>query len=354
MQVDPKSPVITEEPEPSRDAADFMMDAIAGHFAPNYNLPQWTQAPERRRWPVRAILTTALGLVIVTAVLTYARSQFVVLPDYTGMNETQAKSALLEAGLAVTMQAQTSIMVLAHHVIEQTPPAGQWLMKGGTVVLTASTGLPHVALRHHRSVAKPNAHVPSVPSTSPHVRAAAPRIAHQRPVTRPKAIAANTPFGVRSVGGVRVFHSEACSGDNVAVDIRGFPTGCTAFAIASTGKLRHGAGNGLVIPVTVIGHPGEAMYGLMYVTPASADFRQFFGVLVGNGTGHLIVSVHNGLFEAQNGSHAKYAAVVVATPAPQIATASDARETPKPNCPQRSWLQKTVQHVFAPRAPVCR
>ncbi len=352
MQVDPKSPVIRGETEPLRDAADFMMDAIAGHFAPNRDLPRLAHVPERRRWPVRALLTTVLGLAVVSAVLTYARLQFVVLPDYTGMNTTQAKSALRQAGLLVTMRAQPSTMVLAHHVIEQAPPAGQWVRKGGTVVLTASTGLPHVALRHRKSATKPSARAPSVPTTSP-ARATAAPTAYPRPVVHAK-VPADTPFGVRSVGAVRVFQSKACSGNNVAVDIRGFPTGCTAFAIASTGKLLHHTGSGLVVPVTVIGQPGEVMYGLMYVTPASAAFWQFFGVLVGNGTGHLIVSIHDGLFEAQNGSHAKYATVGGTIPGPQKAIASNARETPRAACPQRSWLQKSVQHVFAPHAPACR
>jgi hypothetical protein len=90
----------------------------------------------------------------------------------------------------------------------------------------------------------------------------------------------------------------------------------------------------------------------MYVTPAGAS-RHFFGVLYGNSTGHLIVSVHDGLFEAQNGSHARYVTVGEAsTPAP-AQPVSDTREAPKNNCKQRSWLQKTAQHVFAPRSPDC-
>jgi hypothetical protein len=352
MQIDPKPPVLRGETQPLRDAADIMMDAIAGHFARRSDLPQLVRAPERRGWLFRVLLATALGLLSIAALIAFARSQFVVLPDLTGANVTQAKSALLDAGLAVTMRLQPSTLVREHHVIEQAPAAGHWLKKGGTVVLVASTGLPQVAAPHHRAAQKPNAHAPAVATSTPRAVAAAPRTAPTPQVKRPTAIPANPPFGVRSVGPVRVLSSRYCSGNNLAVVIQGLSTGCTAFAIASTGKLLHGAGSGLVVPVTSVARAGEVIYGLMYVTPAGGS-RHFFGVLYGNSTGHLIVSVHDGLFEAQNGSHARYVTVGEAsTPAP-ARPVSDTREAPNGNCKQRSWLQKTAQHVFAPRSPDC-
>ena len=179
-----------------------------------------------------------------------------------------------------------------------------------------------------------------------------PRTVSKPEAKRPTAIPVDPPFGVRSVGPIRVFSSHYCSGDNLAVEIHGLSNGCTAFAIASTGKLLHGEGNGLVVPVTSIARPGEVIYGLMYVAPAGAS-RQFFGVLYGNSTGHLIVSVHDGLFEAQNGSHAKYVTVGAASTPVPARPVSDVREDPKSNCRQKSWLQKTAQHVFAPRSPDC-
>ncbi len=354
MQIDPKPPVLRGQTQPLRDAADIMMDAIAGHFARPTDLPQLVRAPERRGWLVRVLLAAALGLLSIAALVTYARSQFVVLPDLTGANVTQAKSDLLDAGLVVTMRLQSSTLVRAHHVIEQTPPAGQWLRKGGTVVLTASSGLPRFAAPHHRAAAKLPAHAPVTASTAPRALAAVPRTVSKPEAKRPTAIPVNPPFGVRSVGPIRVFSSHYCSGDNLAVEIPGLSNGCTAFAIASTGKLLHGEGNGLVVPVTSIARPGEVIYGLMYVAPAGAS-RQFFGVLYGNSTGHLIVSVHDGLFEAQNGSHAKYVTVGAASTPVPARPVSDVREEPKnkSNCRQKSWLQKTAQHVFAPRSPDC-
>jgi hypothetical protein len=307
MHIDPKIPVIRGETEPLRDAADFMMDAISGHFARRSDLPRLARAPERRSWTVRVLFALALGLLSVTALIliTYARSQFVVVPDFAGANVAQARSVLLDAGLVVTVRFRASTMVRAHHVIEQTPPAGQQLRKGGTVTLTASTGLPRVATRLQRSAAKPNAHAPPVASTT---LVAAPQPAATPELKRLTAISANPPFGISSVGPVHVFSSPDCAGDNLAVVIQGLSTGCTAFAIASTGMLLHGAGSGLVVPVTSIARPGEVRYGLMYVTPPGAS-RRFFGVLYGNSTGHLIVCVHDGLFEAQNGSHARYVTV---------------------------------------------
>lgn len=359
MQIDPKNPVMPRETEPSRDAADFMMDAIAVHFARSHDLPAPARGPERRRRLVWLLLISAVGLLIFAGAIAYVRSHFVVLPDYTGARESQARSDLVIAGLVVTMRSQSSIMVRAHHVIEQSPPAGQWLSKGATVVLTTSTGLPRVAAAHQRSATIPKAHAPAVASTTPHILAAAPHILATAPRTAstpaaksPSTIAANTPFGVRSVGAVRVFSSASCAGENLAVEIQGLSNGCTAFAIASTGELLHGAGNGLVVPVTSIAHPGEVKYGLMYVTPPGAS-RRFFGILYGNSTGHLIVSVHDGLFEAQNGSHARFVTVGAVEPAP-AAIASHSREGPKTNCPQRSWLQKTVKNVFAPHSAACR
>jgi PASTA domain len=353
MHFDPKIPVIRGEVEPLRDAADFMMDAIAGHFAPRSDLAQLARAPERRSWIVPAFLAVALGLLSVTTLITiaYIRAQFVILPDFAGANVKQAKSVLLDVGLQVTTRFESSTMVRAHHVIEQTPPAGQWLRKGGTVALTASTGLPRVAAQHHRSAVKPNARAPAVATTTPRALASAPRTASTPEVKRPIAIPANTPFGIRSVGPVHVYSSPSCTGENLAVEIQGLSTGCTAFAIASTGNLLHGAGSGLVVPVTSLRHPGEVLYGLMYVTPTGAS-RHFFGVLYGNSTGHLIVSVHDGFFEAQNGSHARYATVGAPAPVP-TAVAADTRVGPKPNCPQRSWLQKTVKHVFESHSADC-
>ena len=218
------------------------------------------------------------------------------------------------------MRRQPSIMVLAHHVIEQAPPAGQWVRKGGAVVLTISTGLPRVAVQNG-SASKPNAQasksrsaqysaaVPSAPPTTPRARTAAPRTANPPRVQPPKRSRwkRRSAFVASETSAFSAVRLVPRIGPAVAVP--GFPTGCTAFAIASTGKLLHNAGSGLVVPVTLIGHPGEVIYGLMYVTPASSGARHFNGVLVGNGSGHLIVSVNNGLFQAQNGSHARYATV---------------------------------------------
>jgi PASTA domain len=350
MQIDPKPPVIRGAAEPLRDASDIMMDAIAGHFSHRSDLPQLVRAPKPRGWIVRRILACALGLLSVAALIAYARAQLVVVPDLTGANVSEAKSALVDAGLVVTTHFTSSTLVRAHHVIEQTPPAGGWLIKGGTVVLTASTGLPRAATPHHRAAAKPTAHAPAAAPAAPRALAAAPRSAPRPAVKKPAAIVVNAPFGVRSVGPVHVFSSTSCTGDNLAVEIQGLSTGCTAFGIASTGKLLRDAGSGLVVPVTSIVRPGEVIYGLMYVTPPGGS-RHFFGVLYGNSTGHLIVSVHDGLFEAQNGSHAKYVTVGAATTPAPARPVSDAREDRKGDCPQKSWLQKTAQHVFAPRSP---
>jgi PASTA domain len=193
--------VVRRETEP-RDASDFMMDTIAGHFALGNSPPQPLQARRHRHWAIRTLLVCAVGLLIAAAAAAHVRSPIIVLPDCTGTDETLATNALRDAGLIVAMRHQSSTMVRAHHLIGQSPPAGQWVRRGATVVLTTSTGIPHRA--RSRSLAataapvRPHAVLPH--AVSPH--AVSPREIHPRVTvahTTPHRAAAHAAAAPRTV-----------------------------------------------------------------------------------------------------------------------------------------------------------
>ena len=314
------------------DATTFMMDAIADQFSKKSDVRRW-EAPAPRRWPVRTLVASALLLLLLAGGIAYAATRFAVLSDYEGMSVTEARANLFDDGYSVAVSHQLSTQVLAGHVIEQAPAAGQWVTKGSDVLLIVSSGQPPVPK----------------PSAAPH------RVAQRRaPIAHPTAVPRNVALARPIVA------KPTCATGNL-VHVAGYPRGCTANAIVSSGELLGGKGVGSTVPVTSLASPGKVSYALAYVTPPSGR-KRLVGVLAGNGSGSLIVRVQDGMFVEQNGSHVRYstfdgeriAAATSATPESAPSPQTSAAVGSAVKCPQTTWLRRTLHNVFNPQPATCR
>ncbi len=100
---------------------------------------------------VLAIVATGLGYVLFGRPLSLPQlGANVAVADYTGMTDTQAQAAVVNAGLVARFIKTSSDTVPADHVIRQNPAAGTEVAKNSLVELVVSNGLPLVGLRDVR------------------------------------------------------------------------------------------------------------------------------------------------------------------------------------------------------------
>jgi hypothetical protein len=116
----------------------------------------------------------------------------------------------------------------------------------------------------------------------------------------------DAPAIVQSYGNFSVGTPGSCGGQDVAVAVRDYPRGCTVFRAATSGPLANGSGYALVVPVSDSGSIRDVEYGLLYIRTSIATAPRFLGVLPGDGSGHLVVRVQDGVIMEQNGTHVKY------------------------------------------------
>ncbi len=104
------------------------------------------QRGNSRGWAIGALLValaiaTGLGYVLFAKPLNPFASQ-VVVADYTGMTQSQAQRAIVNAGLRTRFTKTASETVPADRVIRQSPPAGVGVAKNQVIELFISNGKP--------------------------------------------------------------------------------------------------------------------------------------------------------------------------------------------------------------------
>ena len=105
--------------------------------------PAERRSQRRRRW-VGLLCVLVLALTTGGAAWWFGSGRFVVVPPLVGLPRAAAASAVDGAGLSATFRDETSETVAAGRVVRSEPGSGDRVLRGRTITVVVSAGVPRV------------------------------------------------------------------------------------------------------------------------------------------------------------------------------------------------------------------
>lgn len=268
-------------------------DAITDSYATDATGPRW-QNPLRDFRPLRPLLAIALFvIVIVGAALGLERFH---RPGSVAVHPVVARTTDVETADVDPTDVPTGPHSLdAQERLAQQSLAQQSLQRP-IAPITKPTPRPTEAPTPAPS---PTSAPTSSPTASPTAEASA--IADS-----PEHIH-NAPLLVQTNSVMKVGKRGSCSGQDVSVDVSGYPRGCTLFDNVSSGRLKNGRGTVLIVPVSTTEDVSGVAYGLLYLQPSDDATPQFLGLLRGTGSGPVSLTVQDGFIVEKDATQTRYA-----------------------------------------------